>query len=742
MVDGSPATLGGRTLRFLASTPVVELEAVTPRLARSLAEMDIVSVCDLLTHYPRRWIDRSRQVPVAHLDDATDALVIAEVCDLRVLRPPRGRGRARVEVDVDDGTGRLTCVFFNQPWRRNQLPAGTTGAFYGRIKVFRGRRQMANPVVDLVGNRTTGRIVALYPSSEKAGVTSDSLGRAAEEALQRSGRFADPLPDGWRRDLRLVERDSALRNIHLPKTMRQKDAARRRLAFDELFRLQLLLVMRKRAIEASSLGIAHPIAFRPGPPASDGGGQRPEARWGQGLVTRFVEQLPFALTGAQERAIAEIFDDMASPIPMHRLLQGDVGAGKTVVAAAALLAAVEGGRQGALMAPTEVLAGQHELGLLALTAHLSVPDASRLGGLRPLQVALLTNKTTAAQRARIATGLASGKVDIVIGTHALLTDDVRFASLGAVVIDEQHRFGVEQRAALRMKGRLGSGHDPDVLVMTATPIPRTAAMTVYGDLDVTVVDELPPGRLPVRTIWARGEDGEAEAWQRVRDEVAAGGRAYVVCPLVEGSDRVVARSVVAEHDRLSRSELNGLAVGLLHGQMPARDKVGVMDAFRSGKLDVLVATTVIEVGVDVAEATVMVIEDAERFGLAQLHQLRGRVGRSGAPSWCYLLGGAGAAEGSDVFRRLRAMEDSNDGFALAEVDLEVRGEGTILNTRQKGRTDLRLASLRRDRDLVEAARTVAVAVVAADPTLDAHPQLADEIRLFIDADDEEFLFKS
>jgi ATP-dependent DNA helicase RecG len=358
-------------------------------------------------------------------------------------------------------------------------------------------------------------------------------------------------------------------------------------------------------------------------------------------------------------------------------------------------------------------------------------------------VALLTSRTPAAERRRSRDGLATGAVDIVVGTHALLTEDVGFHSLGVVVIDEQHRFGVEQRAALRAKGRdvtSGDGADPDLLVMTATPIPRTAAMVVFGDLDVTELDEMPAGRAPIETRWARAEADEAGAWQRVRDEVAAGNRAYVVCPLVEGSEKSQAKSATEEKERLEQTILAGLPIGLLHGQLKASDKEGVMADFRAGRLSVLVATTVVEVGVDVAEATVMVIEDAERFGIAQLHQLRGRVGRSDRPSWCYLLS-AGATP--EAVTRLEALEKSTDGFELAEVDLELRGEGTILGSRQKGRSDLKLASLRRgDRALVVEARRMAESLLSDDPVAEATTRLADELRLFVGDDEAAYLLKS
>jgi ATP-dependent DNA helicase RecG len=370
-----------------------------------------------------------------------------------------------------------------------------------------------------------------------------------------------------------------------------------------------------------------------------------------------------------------------------------------------------------------------------------VPDPSTLSGDRPLRVALLTNRTSANDRASLHAGLADGTVDLLIGTHALLTDEVRFRSLGAVVIDEQHRFGVEQRAALRAKGRGddGGGRDPDLLVMTATPIPRTAAMVVFGDLDMTVITELPPGRVAVDTHWARTPLDVEAAWARVRQEVASGHRAFVVCPLVEGSERVQATSVTEEAQRLAAAELTGLRIGVLHGQMRTADKETVMADFRAGRLDVLVATTVIEVGVDVPEATVMVIEDADRFGIAQLHQLRGRVGRGSDQSWCYLLSESDSPE-ADI--RLSALERSTDGFELADVDLELRGEGTILGARQKGRSDLKLARLISDRNLVTQAREAAEQIVGADPALADHPLLSDELRIFIDDDEAAFLFKS
>jgi ATP-dependent DNA helicase RecG len=708
-----------RSLADLQAIGVGALESAPARRVEALGVMEIQTLLDLVTHYPRRYIDRTNQVPIAAVVEGEEAMVVAIVRKVST-RPTRAR-RSMVEVDLSDGSSYLHLTFFNQPWRAKQLRDGMEVVVFGKVERYRGRRQMTNPLVDMIGDRT-GRVVAVYPQSEKAGLTSDAIARNVTEALDRfTTELVDPLPAPIRERLGLAERRWALRHTHLPEQWGDMERGRRRLGFDELLRLQMVLVMRKRAVERDAIGIVH---------AGDGH-----------LLARFTQRLPFPLTGAQDRAIETIRADMTGPHPMHRLLQGDVGSGKTVVAVAALLTAVEGGYQGALMAPTEVLAEQHFRGITALLGDLSVPVGSQeqasLFVDRDLRVELLTNRTTASERTRLHRGLADGSVDILIGTHALLGETVSFAHLGVVVIDEQHRFGVEQRAVLRERGAGASV--PDVLVMTATPIPRTAAMTVFGDLDTTVLDELPPGRTPIATVWARGPVEEATAWARVRAEVAAGRQAYVVCPLVDGSDKVQARSATEEYERLSAEELAGLRVGLLHGQMAAADKDAAMRAMRAGKLDVLVATTVIEVGVDVPEATVMVIEDADRFGMAQLHQLRGRVGRGTAPSWCFLLGEE-VNEGGAV--RLQALVDSTDGFELAEIDLEQRGEGTILGSRQAGMSDLKLASLRRHKKTVALAREVAFEIVDADPVLAGHPDLADEIRLLVDPDEQAFLFKS
>jgi ATP-dependent DNA helicase RecG len=727
----------GRTLAELAAIPVDRLEKATPKKRQALQSIGIDTVLDLLWCYPRRYIDRTRQADLKDLAVGDEAVVLGTVT--RASSRRTRQGRSLVELEVDDGTGKMKVVFFNQAWRAKQLSTGTEALFFGKLDDYRGARQMTSPIVDVLvgmegqvqGSAKTGRIIPVYPQSAKSGLTSWEIGTYVAESLRRAGPLADPLEASVLDRLDLVDRTSAMWSIHQPEHLGEVPPARRRLAFDELFRLQLALQLRRRALEADAVAIRH--AVDPSEATAAPGAPRT-------LITGFLSGLSFDLTDAQRRVLGAIFADLAGPMPMHRLLQGDVGSGKTVVAIATMLAAVQGGHQAALMAPTEVLAEQHLSSMRSMLDDLVVPDASRLGGSRGLEVRLLTSSTPAAERRQTLEGLATGAVDLVVGTHALLTDQVTFASLGVCVVDEQHRFGVEQRALLRAKGRgEGAGGDPDLLVMTATPIPRTAAMVVFGDLEMSVLDEMPAGRSPVATRWARTELEALEAFGKVRSEVGRGRQAYVVCPLVEGSEHIEATSAVEEAARLADGELAGLRVGLLHGQMPSAEKDQAMGAFRRGELDVLVATTVIEVGVDVPNATVMLIEDAGRFGIAQLHQLRGRVGRGAEQSYCYLLGEAASV---DAATRLEALEATTDGFALAEVDLELRGEGTILGSRQKGRSDLRLARLSRDRDLLEAAHDLAEQITLRDPVLDAHELLATELRATLDETDAAFLFKS
>lgn len=704
-----------KPLSYFQDVDVELLRGVGEKKKAALKKLGVTTIFDVLTYYPRRYIDRTNQALISDLDVGEEATILVEVEKVSSRRTRNGR--TMVNATVTDGTGRLAVTFFNQPFRERQLASGNDVVLFGKLELFNGRRTMTNPIVDLVGNKTA-RIVPVYPQSEKSGLMTWDLSRICEEAVRRAREIEDPVDEKFLDEFDLVDRTAAFHGIHLPESMEEVAAARQRLVFDELLRVQLELVRRKREIENSQLGFAHQLT-------------------GQ-LVEAFHSSLPYALTGAQQRVIAEINADLQKPTPMHRLLQGDVGAGKTVVAVSAMLGAVECGNQGAMMAPTEVLAEQHFASIKALCSAMNVVDDSEstLFNERPLRIELLTSRTTAAQRRKIVSDLAAGTINIIIGTHALLQSDIEFQSLGVVVIDEQHRFGVEQRDALRQKG---SERTPDVLVMTATPIPRTAAMTVYGDLDVSILDEMPPGRTPIHTVWAQSPLEETQMWTKVREQVAAGHQAYVVCPLIEESEKLEVRSAQETFDELQNGELQDLRLGLLHGRMSSDEKDDVMEKFRNKHLDVVIATTVIEVGVDVPNATVIVILDASRFGMAQLHQLRGRVGRGTAESFCFLAGEATTEEGKT---RLEAIVKSTDGFALAEIDLDIRGEGTIMGQRQKGRNDLKLASLRRDRPWVERARATAIAILDEDPELQAHESLRQEIDNAISESDVENLMKS
>jgi ATP-dependent DNA helicase RecG len=722
-LSNAAAVPNGLTLRDLDGHLVIELKAVGPKLAAGFEEMGITSVLDLLEHYPRRYVDRTQRAEIAELAIGDEATIDAEVRAVRGRRT-RDRRRTMVEATVYDGTGLLEVVFFNQPWREKQLRVGTQVSLFGKVDRYRGKRQLTNPVVDVLsapdGERTagdiTGTIVPVYPQSGKAEVHTWQLRRAVASCLERTKTrgFAEPLERALRDEHELVGRTEAYWNIHRPETMADEEHAKRRLTFDEFLRMQVGLVARKRALAAEATGIRHRID---GP-----------------LVPAFHAALPFPLTADQERAIAEIDADLAGPAPMHRLLQGEVGSGKTVVALTALLTAVQGGYQGAFMAPTEVLAEQHDLTMRDMLAGLTVPAEGTLLADRPVRAALLTNRTPAAERRRIADGLRAGDIDILVGTHSLIYGGVEFARLGVAVIDEQHRFGVEQRDLLRAKGDA-----PDVLVMTATPIPRTAAMLIYGDLDKTELRELPAGRSPITTeVVGPGPLERTAVYERVREEVGAGRQAYVVCPLVEGSVKLEARAATDELERLRDEELAGLRLDLLHGQMPAAEKEAAMTAFRAGDTDVLVATTVVEVGVDVPNATVMVVEDADRFGLLQLHQLRGRIGRGAHASWCYLLADPSTPQGE---ARMQAMAESGDGFELAERDLAIRGAGEVFGERQAGWSDLKLGRLPRDEAIVIAARAAAERILDTDPALEQHAQLREEVEDLL-GDAVDFLFKS
>ncbi len=711
------------TLRELDAIGVDRLNGVGRQRREALADVGVETVFDLLTYYPRRYVDRTAQAPISEAEIGSEITVVADVHSVSSRRL-RG-GRRLVSVDVADATGLLSAVFFNQPWRERQLAEGRTVALFGKVDNYRGRKQMTNPVVDVLGGGSagdrTGKIVAIYPQSENAGIVTWDVANWIGEAQRRCAArgIADPVPVWLRGRLGLAGRAQALADIHEPASMPDQGAARDRLVFDELLRVQLMLQSQRLAREARELGIAHE------PSGS--------------LIEAFHRRLPYTLTDAQRRAMADIDADLSTVRPMHRLLQGDVGSGKTLVALHALLAAVQNDHQGALMAPTEVLAEQHYIALRALLDGFEVPDEARLGGRRPLRLRLLSGSSSATQRREVLLEIATGAADIVVGTHALLEESVRFGSLSVVVVDEQHRFGVSQRARLRESGR-DDRRIPHLLVMTATPIPRTAAMTVYGDLDVSTLDELPPGRTPIVTQWAQGPLAAESMWIEVRCEIEAGRQAYVVCPLIAESESLDARSATQMHAELVAGSLAGLRVGLLHGRLPPAEKEATMTRFREGDLDALVATTVIEVGIDVPNATVMVVLSADRFGIAQLHQLRGRVGRGSRASTCYLVSDEDPTP--VAVERLSALASTNDGFELAERDLELRGEGTLFDERQSGRSDLKLASLARDLTWVQAARNAAAELIGSDGALDDHPGLADEIDWFASRRDSDYLQRS
>lgn len=719
------------SLTRLATIDVGQVKGLGGKRSKSLADAGISTVADLLHHVPRRYIDRSKKAPIAKVPIGEEVTIIGKVASVRDRRPRRNLHI--IEATIEDDSARIKSVWFNQSYLVNLLKNADEVALSGVVESFRGSLQMKTPAVDVLSGNleglTVGRVVPVHPGI--SGVGPGYLRRAIHNALIRSQPIGDTIPTELKAANGLMERDKAFDSIHFPETLEDVAPARKRLVYDELFRLELALALQKRHQMQSSIGIPH----------------EPNGE----LAERFLKGLPYELTAAQERVLAEIEEDLRASHPMHRLLQGEVGSGKTVVAVATLLRGIEGGWQGALMAPTEVLAEQHYLGVRSLLADAALSPA--LGethlGMDSLfteqsdgpavHVALLTGSTATANyesdisREDLADDIASGQVDLVVGTHALIQEGVSFSRLGVAVVDEQHRFGVAQRVMLREKADVA---EPDLLIMTATPIPRTLSMTLYGDLDVSIIDEMPPGRTPVKTRLISKVE-ESTAWKVIADEVAKGRQAFVVCPLVEDSPKVEAASATAEHERLS-GLMADLRVGLIHGQMRSADKEEVMAAFRAGEADVLVSTTVIEVGIDVPNATVMVIEDAHRFGLSQLHQLRGRVGRGRHGGVCLLLADPTTTEGEE---RLSAMIGTNDGFRLAEEDLRIRGQGTVFGTRQSGVKDLKLADILADFDILTAARRDAFALVDGDPTLNDHPDLAGEVAAML-GDEVDWLFVS
>lgn len=732
------------------------------KTAKAMADhLDLHTVGDLLYHFPRRYDQRGEHTDIRSLEVGEQVTVLGQVRRTTV-RPMRQRRGKLLEVVVEDGTGgTLTLTFFgNQAWRERDLRPGRWGLFAGKVTEFRGVRQLNGPEYVLLGDGAAdgevaaeegveefaGALIPVYPAA--AAVPTWVIARCVRTVLDVLSPPPDPMPATVRASRNLIGLDPALRQIHRPASEPELFQARRRLKWDEAFAVQLTLVRRKlRAADWPA---------------------RPRPRSDAGLLAAFDERLPYQLTDGQRRIGEEIAADLAAAHPMHRLLQGEVGSGKTVCAVRAMLQVVDAGGQAALLAPTEVLAAQHHRGIQELLGPLG--RAGELDGdPAGTRVTLVTGSLGAAARRAALDEVRDGRAGIVIGTHALLYEGVDFADLGLVVVDEQHRFGVEQRDALRSKAE----QPPHVLVMTATPIPRTVAMTVYGDLEVSALTQLPGGRSPIASHVVPAADKPAfleRAWRRVREEVAAGHQAYVVCPRIgdaagsgSGSDEEPAGDHAADPDAgsgsgdgpgarrsplavtevaplLADGPLHGLRIEVLHGRLPADAKDAVMRAFAAGDVDVLVATTVVEVGVNVPNATVMIVLDADRFGVSQLHQLRGRVGRGSAAGLCLLV--TDAAEGTPARERLDAVASTTDGFRLAELDLEQRREGDVLGATQSGRrSHLRLLSLLRDAELIGQARAEAIELLGDDPELAQHPALAAAVDTLVDAERAEYLEK-
>ncbi|MFO7630190.1 MAG: ATP-dependent DNA helicase RecG, partial [Prochlorococcaceae cyanobacterium] len=686
--------------RLEADTPLVEVRSIGPKTASRLAALGLLLARDLLRYYPRDYLDYAHLVRIAGLEVGRTATIVATVRRCHAFTSPRNPNLSILELQVQDITGRLRVSRFfagkrfSAPgWlqaQQRQYPSGATVAISGLVKDSPYGPCFQDPLIEALEHpqaplrsEAIGRLLPVYGLTE--GLGADRLRAAVQAVLPLAERWPDPLPEPLRRASNLVALPEALVQIHQPSDQESLQQARRRLVFDEFLLLQLGLAQRRQQLRS-----------RPAPVL-----QLPSDR--ASLVADLLELLPFPFTGAQQRVLAEIRADLARPQPMARLVQGDVGSGKTVVALAALLSAIEAGCQGALMAPTEVLAEQHYQKLALWLPQLHV------------NVELLTGSTPARRRRQLLTDLANGQIQLLVGTHALLEDPVQFARLGLVVVDEQHRFGVRQRNRL-----LAKGLQPHLLTMTATPIPRTLALSLHGDLDVSQIDELPPGRTPVRTQLLRSSQ-RPQAHALIREQVALGQRAYVVLPLVEESEKLDLQSACQVHRELQEEVFPDLQVGLLHGRLRGEDKQAAIRAFATGQTQVLVSTTVVEVGVDVPQASVMLIEHAERFGLAQLHQLRGRVGRGAAASHCLLVNDGNNAEAR---QRLEVLVRSSDGFEIAEMDLRLRGPGQVLGTRQSGLPDLALASLTDDGEVLEETRAMARAILERDPELAAHPQLA------------------
>lgn len=673
------------------AAPVETLSGVGRKRAELLAKLNVRTIRDLLFFYPRRYEDYSQLRTIDHLKYGETVSVIATVWDA-------GGRRTRTDkylfhATISDNTGMMELTWFNRHDLESRIRPGMQIVVSGKVDEYLGRLTMNAPDWEPVERKSlnTARIVPIYPLTE--GLTQAWLRQMVEQALAAwAGRIGDPLPAALREAHTLLPLQRALWGIHFPDNQEHLSAARRRLAFEEALYLQLGL-LRQKLVWKSEPG--------------------PEIRVTPEQLEAWTAGLPYALTGAQRRSLEEMLADLVSGQPMNRLLQGDVGSGKTVVAALLMAAAAAAGYQAALMAPTELLAEQHYKNLTRLFATFPEPQPT---------LRLLTGSTTAAEREELYAGLADGSLPLVVGTHALIQSKVTFRNLALTVIDEQHRFGVEQRGALRQKG-----YNPHLLVMTATPIPRSLELTFWGHLDVSVLDEMPPGRQPIQTRVLQPRERE-RAYAFIRSQIQAGHQAFIICPLVESSEKIDAKAAVEEHLRLQRDIFPELRLGLLHGQLPADEKEQVMAAFVRGELHILVATSVVEVGIDVPNATVMLIEGAERFGLAQLHQFRGRVGRGAAQSYCLLLSDTPSPE---ALERLKAVETTTDGFVLAQKDLEMRGPGEFLGTQQSGFPELPMATWA-DTRLLHTVRDVAARLLAEDPELTQpeHQPLAQRVAQF------------
>ncbi|WPO71119.1 MULTISPECIES: ATP-dependent DNA helicase RecG [unclassified Streptomyces] len=729
-------------------------KVVGPATAKVMAEhLDLHTVGDLLHHYPRRYAERGELTRLAELPLDEHVTVVAQVASARILKFNGGRGQ-RLEVTITDGSGQVQLVFFGRGIHKphKDLLPGTRAMFAGKVSVFNRKMQLAHPAYELlraegdqvgeaVGN-WAGALLPIYPATAK--LESWKIAKSVDMVLPSAQEAVDPLPPSLRDGRALIPLPEALLKIHRPHSKADIAAARDRLKWDEAFVLQVALA-RRRYADAQLPAVA----------------RRPKQG---GLLDAFDAKLPFTLTEGQEKVSKEIFDDLATEHPMHRLLQGEVGSGKTMVALRAMLAVVDAGGQAAMLAPTEVLAQQHHRSIVEMMGELA--EGGMLGGAeQATKVTLLTGSMGTAGRRQALLDLVTGEAGIVIGTHALIEDKVQFHDLGLVVVDEQHRFGVEQRDALRGKGK----QPPHLLVMTATPIPRTVAMTVFGDLETSVLDQLPAGRSPIASHVVPAQDKPhflARAWERVREEVEKGHQAYVVCPRIgddidepaapkkgakkKSAEEKAEEAATAEKrpplavlevaEQLARGPLSGLKVEVLHGRMQPDDKDAVMRRFAAGETQVLVATTVIEVGVNVPNATAMVIMDADRFGVSQLHQLRGRVGRGSAPGLCLLV--TDMPEASPARARLGAVAATLDGFELSRIDLEQRREGDVLGQAQSGvRSSLRMLAVIDDEEIIAAAREEAVQVVAADPDLERLPELRTALDALLDAEREQYLDK-